>query len=106
MKSRSKTLSSYILQLAENEVRIVAASSLKVKSSVALSKLHIHYDKKQSRPDSLSDKDTQAETPHSPPAAQRFLYPARIVLPDCKSRLAFFETRLARKSAVMAVLAA
>lgn len=37
---------------------------------------------------------------------QSFLYPARLILPESKSRLVFFENRSQRKQAILAVLAA
>lgn len=105
--TKTSSLLNYMLQITETEVRIIASSSLKVKSAVALDALHIKNAQKEIRPKNIEDRETSAESATTPPTTiKTYLYPARIVLPDSKSRLAYFESRRERKTAVLAVLAA
>lgn len=102
LMTKSGSLSSYNLLITATQLLIVTVSSSKVKSTVELGTMHIKEAQKQLiQMSSLSDNDTQVETPKQ---NATYLYPARMILPDNKSRLVFFESRQARKEAINAVV--
>lgn len=92
MTNKMDSLNSYLFQVTDYAVMIAASSSLKVKSTIPLSSLHMQNAKKQLQDSHLEDSKTQNETLSSTVSSPRtFLYPAKLVLPKNKCRLAFFE---------------
>lgn len=63
MKTKSGSFYSYMLQVADHDIKMISAYSLKVKLTIKLNEMHIKNDRKVAFPDAISDEDTQAESP-------------------------------------------
>ena len=92
--TKSGELSRYNLEIDKTEIRIVALTSKKVKSTIRLSEIHIRDAQKQPRLVSASENAKGDDSPvNLKKTCSLYWYPLKIIMQQNKSRSIFFGSR-------------